>query len=311
MNHPAPATRLALHGLHEAMGATFAETGRWTVPVRYGAAAAELDALRQRAAVFDRSDRSRFLVTGTDAAELLATVFAGHVAELEEGRSMRAVWLGEDGSIGDLALISRTAGIAYLVSGEPGQRESTYDRLRSAAEEDFDVRIDDRTETTCLVGLAGPDAAQVANDHLSDALPARLGPLHCIAFEFHGFRGLAVRASDTGEDGFEFMLAPAVAQHLIETLCGGEPSTVARVMRRVEAMTGQLDAFQLRPGIEDLLKRLKDQGLVLGAREPRWERLERAGIASFFVDDLAVAPTGCILVGDRLDADIIPAKGAG
>lgn len=105
--------------------------------------------------------------------------------------------------------------------------------------------------------------------------------------------------------------APDVVLSMIETLCGGEPSTVARVMRRVEAMTGQLDAFQLRPGIEDLLKRLKDQGLVLGAREPRWERLERAGIASFFVDDLAVAPTGCILVGDRLDADIIPAKGAG
>ncbi len=106
-------------------------------------------------------------------------------------------------------------------------------------------------------------------------------------------------------------LAPDVTLHMIETLCGGEPTTVARVARRVEAMTGQLDAFQLRPGIEDLLKRLKDKGLVLGAREPRWERLERVGLAALFVPNPDVPPTECILVGDRIDVDIAPAKEAG
>lgn len=105
--------------------------------------------------------------------------------------------------------------------------------------------------------------------------------------------------------------APNVTLHMIETLCGGEPATVARVARRVEAMTGQLDAFQLRPGIEDLLKRLMGQGLVLGAVEPRWERLERAGLAALFVRDRGVPPTECIMVGDRIDADIAPAKAAG
>lgn len=105
--------------------------------------------------------------------------------------------------------------------------------------------------------------------------------------------------------------ASDVSLHMIETLCGGEPVTVARVARRVEAMTGQLDAFQLRPGIEDLLKRLKASGLELGAVEPRWERLERAGIAELFTRDHGVPSAECILVGDRIDADIAPAKAAG
>ena len=105
--------------------------------------------------------------------------------------------------------------------------------------------------------------------------------------------------------------APDVARHMIETLCGGEPTTVVRVVRRVEAMTGQLDAFQIRPEIEDLLKRLKARGLVLGAVEPRWERLERAGIALLFTRDHVVPPAECILVGDRIDADIALAKAAG
>jgi putative hydrolase of the HAD superfamily len=102
--------------------------------------------------------------------------------------------------------------------------------------------------------------------------------------------------------------APDVVLHMIETLCGAEPATVARVARRVEAMTGALDAFQVRPGIEELLKRLGERGLLLGAVGPRWERLERAGIVRFFRRDLDVPAAHCILVGDRLDKDIAPAK---
>lgn len=105
--------------------------------------------------------------------------------------------------------------------------------------------------------------------------------------------------------------APDVVLHMIETLCGGEPATVARVARRVEAMTGQLDAFQLRPGIEELLARLQQQGLRLGAIGTSWERLERAGIAHLFLRDLDEPAEACILVGDRLDKDIAPAKARG
>lgn len=293
MNHPPPAKQLALHGLHETSGATLVEAGGWAVPARYGASTAELDALRQGAAVFDRSDRSRFLVSGTDAAELLGAVFAGHVAELEEGRSMRAVWLREDGSIGDLALISRTAGIAYLVSGEPGQRESTYERLRAAAKEDFDVRTEDRTETTCLVGLAGPDAAQVANDHLSDALPARLGPLHCLAFEFHGFRGLAVRTSDTGEDGFEFMLAPAVAGHLIETLQGAGVPLAGREALEIARIEACIPAYDpdLAPGLSPAEA---DLDVMLGVAGGRDGRI----LAAVLIDGAGVLPAGTPLTID-------------
>lgn len=128
-----------------------------------------------------------------------------------------------------------------------------------------------------------------------------------------GLEGIRVDPAMVEEASEQAVAAFAldVVHHMIETLCGGEPTTVSRVMRRVEAMTGQLDAFQLRPGIEELLKRLKASGLVLGAVEPRWERLERTGIAELFTRDHDVPPAQCILVGDRLDADIAPAKAAG
>lgn len=115
------------------------------------------------------------------------------------------------------------------------------------------------------------------------------------------------QASDEAVAAF----APDVTRHMIEILCGSEPGTVARIARRVEAMTGALDAFQLRPGIEDLFDRLRKRGLLLGVVDPRWERLERAGVARFITRDLDVPPQECIFVGDRLDADIAPARARG
>ena len=120
-------------------------------------------------------------------------------------------------------------------------------------------------------------------------------------------QAMVEEASDVAVAAF----APDVQHHMIETLCGAEPATVARVLRRVEAMTGNLDVFQLRPGIDDLLRRLVARGLLLGAVEPRWERLEWAGIASLFTRDLDLPPGQCLFVGDRLDRDIAPAKAAG
>lgn len=213
---------LALRDWHAAAGATFDVRTGWTLPMRYGNPADEYAALRESAVVFDRSHRSRFLVAGPDALDILRSTIAGHVEDLEEGRAMRAAVLDDDGLIRDLVLVARTGGIAYLVMGEPGQRIATLQRLNAAIQADFDVRVDDRTETTCLVGIAGPGAPQVAIEHLSEALPSRLKPLNCFTFEFHGFRALGIRTSDTGEDGFELMLAPAVAQHVFDTLRGAE-----------------------------------------------------------------------------------------
>jgi HAD superfamily hydrolase (TIGR01549 family) len=131
--------------------------------------------------------------------------------------------------------------------------------------------------------------------------------------------------------------APDAYAHMIETLCGGDPRTVERVRQRLRAMVGNLDVFQLRPDIDGLLRRLRERGLKLGivANQPEAarERLARAGIGDLFdhhgmsaitglrtpdpraflaaAEALDVPPTACIMVGDRIDNDIAPAKALG
>jgi len=140
-------------------------------------------------------------------------------------------------------------------------------------------------------------------------------------------------ASETAVAAF----APDAYAHMVETLCGGDPQAVERVQHRVRAMVDNLDIFQLRPEVDGLLRRLRDRGLKLGvvANQPETarERLARAGIGDLFdyhglsgltglrkpdpraflaaAEALGVLPTACIMVGDRIDNNIAPAKALG
>ncbi|MBH77706.1 MAG: hypothetical protein CL897_05725 [Dehalococcoidia bacterium] len=230
--------RLALHSVHEAFGATFALERGWRLPKTYGDSEDEYARLRSKAAAFDRSDRTRLLVSGTDAALLLEAVFGEVARELDEGQSVRAAALSKSGNITDLSLIARMGGIAYVVIGEPGRGATTLAQLEDAIEEGYDVEIQDRTTTTCLIGLAGPAAAEVTGQHINNALPPRLPSMHAAPFEFHGYRALAIRTSGLGEDGFELMVAPPVAEHLLgllEEAGVGLAGTAAQEIARIEA----------------------------------------------------------------------------
>jgi aminomethyltransferase len=281
-----------LRDAHAGWGATFGHVGDWNLPTFYTNRDTECAVLRNSAAAFDGSHRSRFLLSGTDAVTILSTVFGGLVGELEEGRAVRAAALRPDGTIADLALIARTGGIAYTVVGEPGQRFETYARLQAAAPADFDARIDDRSESTCLIGIAGPQAADVAREHLSEGLPARLQSLHCVAFEFHGFRSLAVRTSATGEDGFELVLAPAVAQHLLDTLRAAGVALVGSEALDVARLEAAIPAFDpdLTPG---LTPAEADLDLLLGLEGGAAARM----LAGLLLDGPPVAPGTLVHLG--------------
>ena len=156
------------------------------------------------------------------------------------------------------------------------------------------------------------------------------------ACSLEGIRADQAMIEEASESAVE-AFAPDAYRHMIGTLCGGDPRAIERVWQRVRAMTGNLDVFQLRPDIDGLLRRLATRGLRLGivANQPEAarERLARAGIGDLFdhhglsaitglrkpdpraflaaVEALGVPPAACIMVGDRIDNDIAPAKALG
>jgi HAD superfamily hydrolase (TIGR01662 family) len=154
-----------------------------------------------------------------------------------------------------------------------------------------------------------------------------------------GMEGIRVDQAmiEAASDAAVAAFVPDAYAFMVDHLCGGDPATAERVRQRVRAMVGNLDVFQLRPDIDGLLRRLRERGLKLGivANQPEVvrERLARAGIADYFdyyglsgatgvrkpdpraflaaASALDVAPFACVMVGDRIDNDIAPAKALG
>ena len=287
---------LALREFHESAGAVFAPSHGWSLPRHYGDPGAEHAAIRTSAAAFDASAESRFIVSGTDAEDVLAGAFGEGVRDLEEGRAARALALAREGTIEDAALVARTGGIAYTVTGHPLRRFATLARLEAAAETGFDARIDDRTDSTCLIGVTGPAAAEAIAAHVTPSLPPRLPALHAVAFEFHGFRALAIRTSESGEDGFAFVLAPAVALHLLETLTdagitlgGRDALETARVEAGIPAAV---------PDLEGLTAAQAELGALAGSPRDDPDRL----LAAVLIEGDAIPRSGTALHAETLDA---------
>lgn len=128
--------------------------------------------------------------------------------------------------------------------------------------------------------------------------------------------------------------APNAYQAIVWQLCGRDLKVADSVWRRVEALL-EADPAPLEPreGIENLLEDIVRRGVRLGlvANQPAdaLERLERAGLAKYFAyrgaagaglrkpdpraflhacTALTVVPARCIMVGDRIDNDIAPAR---
>jgi HAD superfamily hydrolase (TIGR01549 family) len=128
--------------------------------------------------------------------------------------------------------------------------------------------------------------------------------------------------------------ASSTYQAMIWYLTGFDAARAARVYQGFRQRAHGRDVFELRPGMAELLERLHGRGLKLGlaANQPTAviERLDRGGVGRFFhhrevsehhgflkpdvrlflraCDDLGVQPAECIMVGDRIDNDIVPAR---
>jgi putative hydrolase of the HAD superfamily len=123
--------------------------------------------------------------------------------------------------------------------------------------------------------------------------------------------------------------APDAYSAILWRLTGGDPELSVRLR---PAFPGRV--FELRAGIKQLLSRLHASGLLLGlaANQPAsvLEDLDRLGIGGYFSHrqvsehyglrkpdvrlflracrDLGVEPAETVMVGDRIDNDIVPAR---
>lgn len=176
-----------------------------------------------------------------------------------------------------------------------------------------------------LFDVGGPLNTEVEHERRTDA-------------EIHA--ALAAESVTVGDDAYAEAerwavnsFASDAYQAIVWRLCGGDAAKAARVYDRFHASRAPMP-FELREGMAGLLAELHARGLRLGlaANQPlsTIAVLDRHGIGRYFdhrevsethgyrkpdprlflraCADLAVEPAECIMVGDRIDNDIVPAR---
>jgi putative hydrolase of the HAD superfamily len=128
--------------------------------------------------------------------------------------------------------------------------------------------------------------------------------------------------------------APDAYAAIIWRLAAGDAALAERAERAFALSANRRQSFELREGIADVLAELHARGLLLGlaANQPSsvLPALDAAGIGGLFhhrqvsgthgyrkpdvrlflacCDDLRVSARECVMVGDRIDNDVAPAK---
>jgi folate-binding protein YgfZ len=149
-------------------------------------------ALRERAAWLDVSERGKLRATGQDRARLLHAMTTQHVEQMKPGEGAYAFFLNAQGRIlADVNLFCFED--SFLLDTEPETRQKLFEHLDRYIIAD-DVALADETDATAAIAVEGPQALKLL-ESLGAPLPE--APYTWTAW---GSRSIA-RVSSTGAEG--------------------------------------------------------------------------------------------------------------
>ena len=172
------------------------------------------------AGLIDLSSRGRIRVGGSEAVMFLNGLITNDMKTLAENRWMPAAFPTVQGRLIGAVRVMRT-GDSFLIDTDRGSHEAVFKSIsRFTLAGDF--KVTDLTDETALMSLQGQRAVEITENvfGLSD-LP-RDG---VVEIEWRDTSVTIIRATHTGEDGFDFVIDSARGAEFRQALidAGAEP----------------------------------------------------------------------------------------
>ena len=184
--------------------------------------AAAYDAARHRAAFFDRSQRGRIVVSGTERASYLQGLLTNDIVALKAGQGCYTAYLTAQGrmiadlhayELGDVLLLTLAGGVKDAVMAKLDQFIFSED-----------VQLGDVSGTFAQMAIVGPAAAAAVASIVGGVPEAQLRamPEHGNARgEWAGGASIVARIDEPGEPGFDLFVEHAQAGALKAALLAG------------------------------------------------------------------------------------------
>jgi folate-binding protein YgfZ len=212
--------RLALDDGHRRAGAEMFERDGYLVPATFGDAAAEYEVVRggEGAGLIDLSSRGRVEVSGKEAVQFLNGLITNDVKTLAPSAWMTAALPNPQGRLIAFARVLRPGeDETFLFDTEPATQAAVRKNLeRFTLAGDFRVR--DLSDETAQLSLQGAHASQIMRALFGQEI-ARIERGRVALARWRESESITIlRATHTGEDGFDLIAGINNARELCEAL---------------------------------------------------------------------------------------------
>jgi sarcosine oxidase subunit alpha len=235
----APIRRSPITDAAARAGALFQDYGIWRRPAAYprrheepaDAIQREARAVRQTCGIYDASPLGKIEVRGPDAGEFLNRIYVNNVLSMKSrpGQARYGIMLDDNGVIMDDGILVCINSEHFLLHPSSAHAERVYAWLEEWHQGEWQnlrVLLTPVTSQWATVALSGPKAREVLRQVAPTfALPDRDFPhMHWRAGQLHGVPVRILRASFTGELGFEISVPADYGAALWEELLvAGKP----------------------------------------------------------------------------------------
>jgi len=211
----AEALQSPLAGHHRAHGIALADYHGAAVPLRYAGHVKEHQAVRQAAGMFDFSFRARFALTGDDRVRFLHRIVSNDIKRLVPGQGTYTTLLNAQGHIlTDFRVYCATDRL--LIDTDADLREKTMQSLQRYI-------IGDRVQIVpvdCIaLAIQGPKSSQFLERLFPSSSPPA-GELDHVESTYSGSPVRVIRATSTGEEGFEIWAEANTITGIWDSVCG-------------------------------------------------------------------------------------------
>ena len=228
----------ALHQQHLANAARLVSYSGLDLPLHYGSALGEHQAVRDSAGMFDLSHLHQLDVRGGGVTHWLRNIFTNDVARLSDGQGLYTCLCREDGGVVDDLLVFRITSDHYRLCIDLARLEKDMAWFESHMMSD--VEITDVSGVT-MIAVQGPDAVSLTGAAMQ-SMSVSMDLADMPRFSLTSSKKWNVsRTGFTGEDGLEITLPDSQAADLWRALAeqGVVPAGLAaRDTLRLEAGFG-------------------------------------------------------------------------
>jgi folate-binding protein YgfZ len=221
------AKQSSLAAFHKGNGAVFAERDGWLLPAHFGSPAGEYEAVRSAAGLLDFSQRGLLQLTGPDRLSFLQGMLSNDLRLLKPFEGQYATLLTQQGKVIADVRVLCSMNSFYLDFWE-NLKERVIEHLNRYLVAD-EVEIADRTDEYAIVSIQGPRSEALLQELVEQVeLPRQLLQHAILTVDRTAI--CAVRASHTGEAGFDLIAPKANLSDLAERLTEiGKPLSTAWV----------------------------------------------------------------------------------